>query len=108
MASLAGRAAEAAPRCAIRGTALGALANQYTIWHAHRLRHAAAARGEIIGMTRLERRRTQMVLVLAVLTFLVVAFELYAHEFITHHPWPQRGATDRDEGLHAGDQVHHL
>ena len=67
---------------------LGALANLYTAWHAHRLRHAAAAGGELVGMTRLEWRRTVMVLVLAVLTLLVVGFELYAHQFITHHPWP--------------------
>ena len=39
-------------------------------------------------MTRLEWRRTVTVLMLAVLTLLVVGFELYAHEFITHHPWP--------------------
>ena len=69
-------------------TTLGALANLYTVWHAHGLRHAAAARGELIGMTRLEWRRTVMVVVLAILTLLVVAYELYAHEFVTHHPWP--------------------
>ena len=69
-------------------TTLGALANLYTVWHAHGLRRAAVARGELIGMTRLEWRRTVMVVVLAVLTLAVVAYELYAHEFVTHHPGP--------------------
>ena len=29
-----------------------------------------------------------MVLTLSILTLLVVAYELYAHQFVTHHPWP--------------------
>jgi hypothetical protein len=28
------------------------------------------------------------VLAMAGLTLLFVAFELYAHQFVTHHPWP--------------------
>jgi len=69
-------------------TTLGAIANLYTVWHAHRLRHAAAERGEFVPMTRMEWRRTVMVALLAAFTLLVVAYELYAHQFITHHPWP--------------------
>jgi hypothetical protein len=67
---------------------LGAVANLYTVWHAHRLRHKAARENRFIDMTRLERRRTLGVLVMAGLSLAFVAFELYAHEFVAHHPWP--------------------
>lgn len=67
---------------------VGSLANLYTIWHARRLRAQARAEERELPMTRLERRRTIMVTASSVLTLLVVAYELYAHEFVTHHPWP--------------------
>jgi adenylate cyclase len=67
---------------------LGSLANIYTVWHARQLRQQASAEERELPMTRLERRRTIMVTAASVLTLLVVGFELYAHEFITHHPWP--------------------
>ena len=67
---------------------LGALANLYTVWHARQLRERARAEERFIPVTRLERRRTLAVTVAAVLTLLAVAYELYAHQFVTHHPWP--------------------
>jgi adenylate cyclase len=67
---------------------LGALANLYTVWHAHELRRAAAAEGKFLPDTRLERRRRFLVLGSAVVSLLTIAFELYAHQFVTHHPWP--------------------
>jgi hypothetical protein len=67
---------------------LAAAANFYTVWHAHRLRQAAAAERRFLPVTRREFRSTALVLVMATVTLLLVAFELYAHEFITHHPWP--------------------
>jgi adenylate cyclase len=67
---------------------LGAAANLYTVWHARRLRQQAAREHRYIEMTRLERRRTIGVVALAGLSLFFVAFELYAHQFVTHHPWP--------------------
>jgi class 3 adenylate cyclase len=67
---------------------LGALMNLYTVWHARRLRERARANESLLPMTRLERRRTSLVSFSALATLLVVAYELYAHEFVTHHPWP--------------------
>jgi adenylate cyclase len=67
---------------------LGACANLYTVWRAARLRRQAEADGRFIELTRLERRRAGLVTISAVVTLLVVAFELYAHGNITNHPWP--------------------
>jgi adenylate cyclase len=67
---------------------LGALANIYTVWHARQLRRLAAAEGEFLPQTRLERRRTVMVLGTAFASLVAIAYELYAHQFVTHHPWP--------------------
>jgi len=67
---------------------LGAVANIYTVWHARKLRRLAAADGKFSPETRLERRRTILVLGSAVLALLVIGYELYAHQFVTHHPWP--------------------
>lgn len=67
---------------------LVAAANVYTVWHARTLRLAAEAAGRPAPLTRDERRKTAGVLALAGLTLAVVLFELYAHEFLTHHPWP--------------------
>jgi hypothetical protein len=67
---------------------LGSVANLYTLWHARRLRQQAAAEERFIPVTQLEQRRARLVLASAVFTLLVVAYELYAHEFVTHHPWP--------------------
>jgi hypothetical protein len=68
--------------------ALGALANLYTVWKARQLRRQEAAAGQLVVVTRLERRRALLVTVLACACLLAVAYELYAHQFITHHPWP--------------------
>jgi len=54
---------------------LGALANLYTVYHARRLRAAE----RLDEPTRLEKRRTAVVLVTAALTLAIVAFELVAH-----------------------------
>jgi adenylate cyclase len=62
---------------------LGSLANLYTLWHARRLRQQAAAEERFIPVTQLEQRRSRFVLFSAVFTLLVVAYELYAHQFIT-------------------------
>jgi hypothetical protein len=67
---------------------LAAIANLYTVWHVRRLRQQAAAEHRFIPVTRLERRRTLGVLAMAGLSLFFVAFELYAHQFVTHHPWP--------------------
>ena len=67
---------------------LGAVANIYAVWHARKLRRTAAAEGTLLPKTRLERRRTFLVLGSAVLSLLTIAYELYAHQFVTHHPWP--------------------
>src|SRR5262249_51308449 len=67
---------------------LGALANLYTVRHAQQLRRRAADEGEFIPESRLERRRAIMVTAASVVTLLAVSYELYAHQFITHHPWP--------------------
>ena len=67
---------------------LGAVANIYAVWHARKLRQLAAAEGEFQPATRLERRRTILVLGAAVFTLLAIGYELYAHQFVTHHPWP--------------------
>ena len=69
-------------------TTVGALVNLYTVYYAQRLRHAAEAHDEYVPLTRHEARRAAIVAFLSVLTLLVVAYELYAHEFVTHHPWP--------------------
>lgn len=67
---------------------LGGLANLYTVWHARRLRAASGEPERSLPPTRLERRRTATVLASAALTFVTVGYELYAHQFVTHHPWP--------------------
>jgi uncharacterized membrane protein len=67
---------------------LGAVANLYTVWHARKLRRLAAAEGKFLPYTRLEQRRMFLVLGAAVISLLAIAFELYAHQFVTHHPWP--------------------
>jgi hypothetical protein len=67
---------------------LAAAANLYTVWHARHVRQQATAEHRFIPVTRLERRRTLGVIALAGLSLFFVAFELYAHEFVTHHPWP--------------------
>jgi hypothetical protein len=55
--------------------ALGALANLYTLWHGRKIRREQ----ELGGMTRLEKRRTAIVLSTAVVTILMVVFEVIAH-----------------------------
>ena len=67
---------------------LGAVANIYTVWHARKLRRLAATEGKFLPETRLEQRRTFLVLGAAVVSLLAIAYELYAHQFVTHHPWP--------------------
>jgi adenylate cyclase len=59
---------------------LGALANLYTLWRARQIRAA-----ERLGaMTRLEKRRSGVVLATGVATLAIVAFELIEH--IIRHP----------------------
>jgi adenylate cyclase len=54
---------------------LGALANLYTLWRARQIRVA-----ERLGaMTRLEKRRTAVVLATAIATFAIVGFEVIEH-----------------------------
>jgi adenylate cyclase len=60
--------------------ALGALANLYTLWHARQIRREA--QGEAIGMTRLEKRQTAIVLGTAVVTLFMVVFEVIAHRIL--------------------------
>ena len=67
---------------------LGAAANIYTVWHARNLRRLAATEGKFLPETRLEQRRTILALGAAVVSLLAIAFELYAHQFVTHPPWP--------------------
>jgi len=58
--------------------ALGALANLYTLWHARRIR----AEQKLPGMTILEKRRTAVVLATAVLTLVMIVFEVIAHRIL--------------------------
>ena len=67
---------------------VGAMANIYAVWHARNLRRLAAAEGKFLPRTRLEQRRTFLVLGAAVVSVLTIMYELYAHQFVTHHPWP--------------------
>ncbi len=57
---------------------LGALANLYVLRHARQIR----AEQKLDGMTRLEKRRTAVVLGAAVLTLVMVVFELIAHRIM--------------------------
>jgi adenylate cyclase len=61
---------------------LGALANMYTVWHGHRLRHQAAAEDRFVPLTRSERQRAVAVLAMACLTLAFVVFELVAHVYL--------------------------
>jgi adenylate cyclase len=54
---------------------LAALANLYTLWHARKIRR----KHELVGMTRLDKRRTSIVLATAVITIFMVVFEVIAH-----------------------------
>jgi class 3 adenylate cyclase len=67
---------------------LAAFANLYTVWHARTLRLQAAAENRFVAVTRLERQRTVGVIALACVSLFFVVFELYAHQFVTHNPWP--------------------
>src|SRR5581483_8611930 len=58
---------------------LAAIANLYTVWHARRLRQQAAAEHRFVAVTRLERRRTIIVLATAWMALFFVGCELYAH-----------------------------
>jgi len=58
-------------------SALAALANLYTLWHARQLRAQAAE--HLAGMTRLEKRSAAIILVSATASLLMVLFEIIAH-----------------------------
>jgi adenylate cyclase len=60
---------------------IGALANLYTLWYAHRARQQAVAEDRFVPQTRLERRRAFSVLAMGCLTLLFVVFELVAHAY---------------------------
>jgi adenylate cyclase len=60
---------------------LGALANLYTVWLAHRARQQAAAEDRFVPLTRMERRRAFAVVALGCLTILFVMFELVGHAY---------------------------
>ena len=60
-------------------TTLAALANLYTLWHAHKLRTESKVPAQIKSMTRLEKRRTTFVLAASGITLGIVAFEVVAH-----------------------------
>lgn len=61
---------------------LGAAANLYSVWHGHRLRHAAADDHRYVALTRSEQRRASTVILMAGLTLAVVIFELAAHAYL--------------------------
>jgi len=65
---------------------LGSMANLYTVWHARELRRKARTEGRILPMTRLERRRTILVVSVAVASLALVGFELYTHATF-HESW---------------------
>jgi hypothetical protein len=60
---------------------IGALADPYTLWYAHRARQHAAAEDRFVSPTRLEGRRAFTVLAMGCLTLLFVVFELVAHAY---------------------------
>ena len=59
---------------------LGALANLYTVWHARVVRRATGGAEGGLPMTRLERRRTAVLIATSTLTLGIVGFEFYAHD----------------------------
>ena len=63
-------------------TAIAALANLYTLSHAHKLRTEAKVPAQIKSMTTLEKRRTTFVLAASVVTLGIVAFEVVAHALL--------------------------
>ncbi len=65
---------------------LGSMANLYTVWHARKLRRRARIEGRLLPMTRLERRRTVLVVSVAVASLALVGFELYTHATL-HESW---------------------
>jgi len=70
------------------GALLVTFANLYTLWRSsHQGKHTGQG-GGLPVLSRSERRRAYMVCGSAVFTFFIVAFELYTHHFIMHHPWP--------------------
>jgi adenylate cyclase len=58
---------------------LAALANLYTLWRARELRMESKVPEHLKSMTTLEKRRTTIVLVSALVTFGIVLFEIVAH-----------------------------
>ncbi len=60
----------------------GAGANLYVVWNTWKLRRNPAARWRVRPMTRSERRRVAIALSTAVLTFVVLAVEVWAHLYL--------------------------
>jgi adenylate cyclase len=58
---------------------LAAIANLYTLWHAHKLRAEPQVGAHLAVMTTLEKRRTLFVLGASLATLGIVAFEIIAH-----------------------------
>jgi adenylate cyclase len=67
---------------------LGTAANLYTIWHSSRRRRREAGEHRVAPLSRPERRRVFIIFGFAILTFLAIGFEFYAHYYVLHHSWP--------------------
>jgi hypothetical protein len=68
---------------------LGALLNLYVIWYGSRQRQKAGqlSGADMPALTRLERSKALLVAGLSVFSLMVVAFEVYEHIFVEHHPF---------------------
>lgn len=61
---------------------LATIANLYTLWRARKLRRESRIPEHLKTMTRLEKRRTTIVLVASIVTLAAVVFEMIAHALI--------------------------
>lgn len=65
----------------------GALINLYILWNAGRLRKSSAASWRVKDLTRREKRRNLILIILSLCTLLVVAGEVYTHNLLHGSPF---------------------
>jgi adenylate cyclase len=64
----------------------GMAANIYTVWRSSQVRKQAESDGSVVTMTKGEKRRTALVVALAIITLLAFAAELYFHVIVGDMP----------------------
>lgn len=62
----------------------GAFANLYVVWNARRLRRNPAASWRVRPMSPAEKRRVRIALATAIMTFVVLGIEVWAHLYLHH------------------------